>query len=294
MLYKIKSVFILTSVFTAVFLFSTGCSNKTEYETTRVQTWASLQSYVPDGVKYPPAEYTLPEKFYPWTGTVSHHQLTDKLIDDWFYQIKIRRSVRNFYIITPSHYGLSTQEYSVANCEWYCGKDGSVETNTELAEKVCKQLGVTFENEVFPVEHGASCLMPYIKKYFPKAKVIVIAVNGEPPINMPYVQKLNEGLSGFFTKKSRKKDFLIISSDFSHHSPLEETLAKDSHTLIFMNNPTPVNFLACVCDNRAGIYVMANNLMQPAKAHILYHTNAYYLCGQDELDITSYYFTLFE
>lgn len=259
-----------------------------------VQTWASFRVYAPEDLNWPAADYSLPENFFPWTGTVSHHQLTDRLIDDWFAQIQLRRDVKTFFIICPSHYGLSTQDYSVANCVWNCAEDGYVNTNLALAEKVCENLGVAFDSGVFPVEHGASCLMPYLKKYFPEADVVVIAVDGEPPINMLYVQKLNEGLSPFFTGDQKKENFLIISSDFSHHGTESKTAEKDATSMIFFNEPKPVNFLACGCDNRPGMYVLANNLSERSSAFILYHTNSFVLSGMDETDITSYYFTLFD
>lgn len=258
-------------------------------------TWASDNYMAPEWLLWPKADYSLPQNFYPWCGTVSHHQLTDKLIDTWFSEIKDRRDVENFFIICPSHFGLSCYDYSVAEVQWDCTNGKYVQSNLEITGEIKNALDVQADNQMFTVEHGASTLMPYIKKYFPEAKVVVVAVVTEAPMNVPYAQKLAEVIEPYFnSKEKRQKDFLLISTDFSHHGTPEVTEVRDSHSMIFLQKPALENYVAASCDNRVGMYALAYIRKDSTPAQILFHTNSWLLSGMDEDDVTSYFFTLME
>ena|GEM_PF-1839120 len=247
--------------------------------------------------------FTFPEKtalpdtgeaFFPWTGTVSHHFLTDPLIDSWFLEIRNRRDVRHFFILSPSHFGLSTRDYSVADGRWECAAGSYVYTNRKLSDRLCAALGVDYDNQVFPDEHGVSTLIPYIRRHFPGADVVAVAVQGEPPLNMDYCERLYQALAPFFDEAGKKENFLVVSSDFSHHGTPEQTAFKDGISQTFFDAPTAQNFIAAVCDNRPSMYVLANLLAPSARSYVLYHTDSFAISGMDGDDITSYFFSLFD
>lgn len=291
----------------AACFFAAGCSNKKasapdiqtadskagNSEVMEISTWGQADQKLPESFVFPQAEYTLEKDFFPWTGTVSHHFITDPLIDDWFRQIAERRTVETFFIICPSHFGLSTFDYSIASCKWNCDHGNYVYCNQEKSEELKKALGVEYDNQVFLIEHGAATLMPYISKYFPKADVVVVAINGEVPENIKYAETLADGIKPYFDEAGKKENFLLISTDFSHHGTAEETERKDKSSLEFLNNPILPKFTFAVCDNKSGIYVLSSCLKPEDKVHILYHTNSFEISAQDADDITSYFFTLF-
>ena len=229
----------------------------------------------------------------PWGGVVSHHLLVGKYIDEFFSNIKEEREVDTFFIICPSHYGLSVQPWSVADCSWRIGSDNYVRTDLEKAQTVLDSLNVPFDPQVFPVEHGASALMPYIKRHFPEANVVVVAVNGEPPVNSLYNQALVDAVLPFFSGNGKDKNFLLISSDFSHHVNEEKTRERDSRSEIFLREADPEKWIFSVCDNRPGIYLLSRMMTETTESRILCHTNSYEFTGEGEDDITSYFFVLF-
>lgn len=230
----------------------------------------------------------------PWGGVVSHHLLVGKHIDDFFANIDAERDVETFFIICPSHYGLSVQPWSVADCSWIVGSDSYVETDLGKAQIVSERLKVPYDPQVFPVEHGASALMPYINKYFPRAKVVVVAVNGEPPLNSLYNRPLADAILPFFGENDKEKNFLLISSDFSHHVNEEKTKKRDKRTEIFLREADPDKWVYSVCDNRPGMYVLSRLMTDKTESRILCHTNSYEFTGEGEDDITSYFFVLFK
>ena len=255
-------------------------------------TWEKEGKSVNPSFRYPAKAMAEGDPLFPWAGTVSHHFLTDPLIDSWFKEISERREVRHFFILSPSHFGLSTRDYSVASGRWDCG-DGYVYTNAGYAGRMCASLGVDFDDQVFPDEHGVSTLIPYIRRYFPGADVVAVAVQGEPPMNMDYCRRLLGAVAPFFDGEGRKENFLVVSSDFSHHGDPAQTALKDGISQTFFDDPRPENFIAAVCDNRPSVYVLAQLLGGGARSYVLYHTDSFTISGMDGDDITSYFFSLF-
>ena len=278
---------------TLLLLFSFfGCKRSDGKTGQLISTWDYLDEEIPPVVFSPAQEALPPEGSLVWSGTVSHHLLADKQIDCWFSEIARRRKIENFFIICPSHYELSAQTWSLDNCRWQT-KNAIVYSNEKIETAIAATLGVNFESQVFPQEHGVNTLIPYIARYFPKAKVCVIAVEGEPPLNQKNAQKLADALAPYFSDSGKKKNFLLISTDFAHHGDLEGTEFKDTRSREFFNAPSDSTWVFCGCDNRPGIYVLSRFLSPDTKNAVLYHTNSFELSGLDGNDITSYFFSLF-
>ncbi len=239
----------------------------------------------------------LPEgEAFPVAGIVSHHLLAGELIDDWFRELARRRKVERFFILSPRHWDLGTGDYSLTAESWLTAR-GKVKADGDVVDRLAEELDCEVDREVFVMEHGIETLIPFIKKYFPDAKVVPLNYRGEAPVNMPVVNRLWKSLSPYFEGAGAEENFLLISSDFAHHGDFEGTRIKDERTDRFMENPGRTNWIFAGCDNRPGIYLLASlaDRMTSPEMGILYHSNSYELSGKDARDITSYFFTfLFE
>jgi MEMO1 family protein len=254
-------------------------------------TWASLGER-PIPTKAVGVESSPPAGSLPWAGTVSHHLLADALIDRWFSELAQRRRVETFYILSPSHWGLSTQVYSLTDGYWRL-RGSAVKSDKEKARALAKALGVPFEPSVFDVEHGVSTLMPYIARHFPGAKVVAVAYRGEAPLDQPMADKLARALAPEFTPEGRARNFLLVSSDFAHHGSRAGTALKDDRTRRFFDDPSLDTWIFAGCDNRPGIYSIARLLKPATRCGVLFHSDSLELSGHDPTDITSYFFTFF-
>lgn len=283
----------ITVLVICVCLALAGCNKKSGFDFNALSTWKSVGELEPENIYEIPVIDIMPEASFPWAGTVSHHLLAAKQIDDWFRNIAQRRKVKNFFVICPSHFGLSTQEWSVSDDTWNCGENNYVYSNLKITDRICKTLEVDYDRQVFKGEHGVSVLVPYIQRYFPKAKIVAIALYGEPPLNQANAQKLTDAIAPWFDAKGKNDNFLLISTDFSHHGNIESTTFKDARTMSFFNKPDNSTWIYCGCDNRPGMYTLAHFLTDKTKSSILYHTNSYELSKMDEDDITSYFFSFF-
>ncbi|QQO11330.1 AmmeMemoRadiSam system protein B [Breznakiella homolactica] len=275
-----------------MFCGAVSCEKKQETaEPVFFHTWESLGD-LPGKTASAPVLHRPPQDAVPWAGTVSHHILADRLIDAWFRELAARRTVSVFFILSPSHWGLSTERFSLTAGSWRTGS-GDVRSNGTIVRDVSRKLDVSGDDRVFAYEHGVSTLMPYIARYFPEAEAVCIAYTGDAPLNQPMAEKLTAALSPYFSEKSKDDFFLLISTDFSHHGGRETTAANDAKTEHFFAEPSARSWYAVVCDNVPGIYVLARLLPPRTRSCILYHTDSYRLSGEQEDDITSYFFSYF-
>jgi MEMO1 family protein len=228
----------------------------------------------------------------PWAGTVSHHLLTDALLERWFAELARRRGVSVFYVLSPSHWGLSSLPWSLTDGTWHV-PGGDVESDRPRAAALARRLGVPFEHSVFEGEHGISTLMPYIARHFPGAKVVAMAYRGEPPLDQPMALRLARALAPAFARKGRSGNFLLISTDFAHHGDAAGTSLKDGRSRRFFAAPSLDTWIFAGCDNRPGIYALARMAGPATRCSVLHHTDSLKLSGRDPDDITSYFFTWF-
>jgi len=255
-------------------------------------TWHSLREREYGAPVHPPFEEIPPQDFLPWAGIVSHHLLVHDYIDGWFAHLATIRSPRCFFILSPSHYGVSLEPYSLTVGSWESGF-GLVESDKDKVNKLAEALGVNMDPDVFQIEHGVSTLMPYIKKHFPDAKVVAIAIEGEPPVNIPTVRRLAGALKNEFTENGKRENFLLISTDFSHHSDLELTNKRDTNSKQYLSNPDSISWNIVNCDNRPAIYILDQLGKGNLDSVILYHTNSWEISNEWEDDVTSYFFVYF-
>jgi len=291
-MFVIKRVIILIFVILLISCNKNEQKSRADEETPVYQTWQSLNEREYNEPIHPPPDEVPPNKFFPWAGIVSHHLLAHDYIDSWFSRLAKIRKVRCFYILSPSHFGLSTEPYSLTDGSWVSGF-GRVESDKTKVRQFAESLNVGLDTGVFSNEHGVSTLMPYIKKYFPKALVVVAAYEGEPPVNVPKNAKLADALENFFDKKGKRENFLLISTDFSHHGNMEQTEKRDGSSMRYLKNPNAVSWNFAGCDNRPGIFVLDRLGKSNLKSFILYHTNSWEISHEWAHDITSYFFAYF-
>ena len=249
-------------------------------------------------------EASLSPNATPFAGIVSHHLLAHTQIDAWFAELaRQRKDISTFLVLSPSHWNLSTGFFSVTFGSWVVSGNAStaggaqqlVDTDFEIENKLKEALDARIDDAAFASEHGVSTLAPYIKKYFPQAKIAALIYSGEPPLNQPMAEDLCNAVSGCLDLAEPQKDsvFLLVSSDFSHHQNPATTKQRDERSRRFLENPQNESWILAVCDNRPAMYLLDKLLPEDAQTTILCNTNSYELCHEAPDDITSYFFCFF-
>ena len=290
-----KTFLLLQGIFLIVSAFSCTRNVQEFSETENVplyHTWNSLKEMEYGMPVSPVPLETLPQDFFPWAGIASHHALAHEYIDAWFSRLAKIRKPRRFFILSPSHYGISLETYSLTIGSWESGF-GFVESDRDKVRELAGMLEVDLDPDVFQIEHGVSTLMPYIKKYFPESKVVAIACKGEAPVNIPISSRLSDILENEFNEAGKMENFLLISADFSHHGNPEVTYKNDNNSELYLRNSNDIFWGMAVCDNYPGIYILDQLGKKKLESCILYHTNSWEISNQGENDITSYFFVYF-
>jgi len=255
-------------------------------------TWNSLYEMDYGEPIHPPLGEIPAQGVFPWAGIASHHLLAHEYLDSWFSRLAEMRKPSCFYILSPAHYGVSLEPYSLTIGSWDSGF-GKVESDRAKVYRLAELLEVALDPRAFEVEHGVSTLMPYIKKYFPDAKVVAVVHGSEAPVNVPLTRRLADALEKEFDEKGKLENFLLISTDFSHHANLEETARRDNYSQRYLKNPEDISWNMVGCDNRSGIYVLDRLGKNNLESYILYHTNSWEISNHWEDDVTSYFFVYF-
>jgi AmmeMemoRadiSam system protein B len=163
---------------------------------------------------------------------VPHHELANSLIDEFYQRLRSENeNIKTFIILAPNHKNVGNAPVIVGLRDWKFGGDKiAVDTQVVGALRATPlPLGVDEKNIL--VEHGISVQLPFIKKYFPDARIVPLAFSTK--------LKTAESFALAQTLKNILQDenvFMIASLDFSHYLPLTTALQKDKETMVAMKN----------------------------------------------------------
>jgi AmmeMemoRadiSam system protein B len=128
---------------------------------------------------------------------------------------------KRIIVIGPSHHyyfkGISASYF-----ESYETPCGNIEIDTPYLFALAKKFNISFQPEAHTKEHSTEVQMPFIKQYFPKAKVIEL-IYGD--ITVKPLANIIEALL------HNPDNAVVISSDLSHFYPLPKAEMLDKHCL---------------------------------------------------------------
>jgi AmmeMemoRadiSam system protein B len=217
--------------------------------------------------------------------TVPHHLLAADLIAGAFARLR-GKGYRRIIIVSPDHFSRSASPFAVTrrNFETVLGK-----LNIDKAA-VCRLLGnpLVTESALFSQEHGIRALLPFIAHYFPKARIVPIAIHHKS------LQAEWDSLAQTLAPLLTPDTLLVQSTDFSHYLAPEEARQRDQETLRVLSGGDPQQVLTLTepanLDSRACQYlqlllqrqvfgagptVMANRNSQEYAAEPLKKTTSY-------------------
>ena len=176
-------------------------------------------------------------------GITSHHFLAKDLIANFFSGIN-QNNIKTIYIVGPDHFNrlpIKGKNIFIAttNTNWQTPY-GVQLADKDKIQKILNFPKVSSNYQIFTNEHSIYILIPFIKKVFHQAKIVPIIVRN----NLDYKYFYNFG-----TNLSSKNSLLIISSDFSHYSTLEQCRQNDTQSISLLSNQNfdQVNKVKCDC-----------------------------------------------
>lgn len=144
----------------------------------------------------------------------------------------LKKDLETLVIFSPAH-RFAVKSFALSTDDAWEVPNGTVLTDKETIEQI-KNMGGEYCDEAFINEHSIEVQLPFIKHYFPTAKIVPILVGG-----VDY-KILSNIISEFW--KDEKIGF-IISSDLSHFRNKQEAMRIDNVTADMIEKSAPDNIM---------------------------------------------------
>jgi AmmeMemoRadiSam system protein B len=228
-------------------------------------------------------------------GIVNHHLLAGELIGQFFLELAKRQTPETFIIIGPNHQSRGPYPIVLSKADWKTPFE-LVRPDTDLIRLIQTETGQTgidipIDERAFFNEHSIGALVPFIKKLFPRAKIVPIILKPRlpPEVRTQLVLLLCRILA-------RRNCFFVLSMDFSHKKPAARAAAEDTNSIAAIKHfDTDHNHLQTLdvdCPNGLEIITATMKQLSAHTITVLQHKHSAAMLGRPEEPGTSY-FTLF-
>lgn len=150
---------------------------------------------------------------------IPHHLVADSIIVKTLGRVASYfdnkdQKISQIVLLSPNHF-LTGKEYIITSDGDWQTKFGILESDDELVEKLRLYNYAGIEYEAIEREHGISSLLPFIKYFYPEAKIVPLMI--EECLGQEDLEKI----ALFFQENLTENSLMIVSADFSHYLPKE-------------------------------------------------------------------------
>jgi len=140
----------------------------------------------------------------------------------YVYQHLKNRSIRNIFLIAPSHRG-GQSSFSVSDYQNLETPLGKLKTNREVVDILRQHSDFSFNPYYDRQEHSLEVQLPFIYTVHPKAEIIPIIFNHQTYENAVLLAEILKP----WIEKDMDQNVVLISSDFSHYHSAETARIMD-------------------------------------------------------------------
>lgn len=151
----------------------------------------------------------------PFGVILPHHMVVGDELTKFYKGLEKTIDPPVVVIISPNHYQNGENPVQTCLSCTYETIEGDVSLDSQLIEKIISDKIATAQGDTFIKEHGLYNHAPYIKKFFPKAKFIPIALKWEATLEE------TETLAKWLNENLPEDALVVASVDFSHYITAE-------------------------------------------------------------------------
>lgn len=156
-----------------------------------------------------------------------HHDLAAEYTAELFSKLS-NSEIKTVIIIGPNHENSGTAD-AITGVIDYRLLDGFVATDKDWVAWLSREKLAVSEPENFKNEHSIYALVPFVKYYFPEAKIVPIILKSS--LLQEQALKLGNAIAGQIVANNLVESTLVIGSiDFSHYLSTEQANLKDIET----------------------------------------------------------------
>ena len=220
------------------------------------------------------------------TGTVSsqtvtgisvpHHLLARNLIAQAF-RFASAGNYSEVLLVSPDHFYLGTTNVSVSSSN-FSTVFGTLQADVQGADNL-KQLPFVSEQSFFYREHGLGAELPFIKYYFPNAKIIAVTFKESTP--KAEVDEVIDKLKIYLPATT----LVVQSTDFSHYLTPANADTHDQQTLQVLYSGNPQKLWQLMQPDN--IDSLAAQYLQSRLQQELFHSRLIILAHKNSQDYTT-------
>jgi MEMO1 family protein len=140
---------------------------------------------------------------------VPHHLLAGEITAQML-KTASGRKISTIVVIGPNHENVGGRIVMPAGVD-YETSFGKVEPDKSLALRLNRYLKQKENADAFKSEHSIGAIAPFVKYYFPRAKILPIILSSNAG------EKEAQKLAGWLGKNIPKDSLVVLSADFSHY-----------------------------------------------------------------------------
>jgi AmmeMemoRadiSam system protein B len=223
-------------------------------------------------------------------GIVTHHFLASGLMVRFFATLQAKTSPETILLIGPNHFHHGLANISLSSLPWKT-PFGGMETDPAIVQQVGTATHLPKDPDAFMGEHSVGVLIPFLKYYFPKSRVVPILVDvnaQERPL-----EELRGLISAYL---GNPKCLVLLSMDFSHNSGVTIADSRDVQAQQAISSLDPGKAEGLNVDCPKGLWLLLASLrdLGQIKVQISEHSNSARLTGNlRQPDVTSYFSVFF-
>jgi AmmeMemoRadiSam system protein B len=217
-----------------------------------------------------------------------HHSIEGLRVGGFYKALAERMQPRTVYVISPNHFEAGTAAVVTGEDLDYATVYGTLEVDKGKVESFVSSGLAERLDSAFVIEHGVFFHSPYIKKFFPQAKIVPLLIRWgapRPVLDAVVAQILGQLEAG---------DLLVGSVDFSHYNFRATAEFHDRSSYATIMNFDYDNLFDREMDSPGSVYVVERVMTSLGYGHAerIWQTNTDDLAFEPQDNATSHqYFT---
>jgi len=208
----------------------------------------------------------------------------------FFEMLRAESSPDTIILLGPNHFHHGRGNISLSSLPWKT-PFGVMETDPSITQQIEAATRLSEDTEAYTGEHSVGILIPLLKYYFPRSRVVPILVDVNA--KEPQLKALHALLTGYL---SNPKLLVLLSMDFSHNSISSVADSRDelAEQVISTLNVEKVDELHVDCHK--GLWLLLSSLrdLGNIKVNVTEHTNSSRITNHpNQTNVTSYFAVTF-
>jgi len=165
-----------------------------------------------------------------------------------------------------------------------------ISADADAVGNMRRAISVKEDAGAFSGEHSVGILIPFVKQYFPEARIVPILVRNH--VSRPDMLKLAEQLKRYAKDPGT---VILLSMDFSHDKTPKEADKMDERSKAVIQGLDIGRIKDVDADNRPGLFMLMKFLKDSGIDSVYFreHSNAAIIAGRPDLKSVTSYFTVF-